>query len=195
MALLTSTHSRPRSWRARIACAIAAVLLGVALLASPVDAQKASPDALKAAFVFQFANYVQWPESKFKDASAPIIIGIAHNDDMSKALAAAVKGKSVAGRAVEVVEVTDEASASGCHILFIDSQDDGRVDDFLKFAVSKPVLTVSDDSNFTEEGGIIRLFERDNKLRIEINVDEAGRSGLTISSKLLSLANVVHDKK
>ncbi len=78
---------------------------------------------------------------------------------------------------------------------FIDATDDKRADDFLAAVRAKPVLSVSDDDNFTEEGGVIRLFEQDSKLRIEINIDEAGRSGLTISSKLLSLAQVVHDKK
>lgn len=195
MALLTSTYTR-RHWCARLACAMAAVLLGIAVFTAPVLAQKAaSPDELKAAFVFQFTNYVQWPDGAFKDASAPIVIGIAHNAPMSKALAVAIKGKTVGNRSVQVVDVTDEATAATCQILFIDASDDKRVDEYLKGVVTKPVLTVSDDDNFTGEGGIIRLFERDNKLRIEINVDQAGRSGLTISSKLLSLASVVHDKK
>jgi ribosome-binding factor A len=195
MALLTPTYTR-RRWCARFACAMAAVLLGLAVFTAPVVAQKAaSSNDLKAAFVFQFANYVQWPESAFKDADAPIVIGIAHNAQMSKALSAAVKDKTVGNRSVQVVDVADAASAATCHILFIDAADDTRVDEFLKGLAAKPVLTVSDDTNFTEEGGIIRLFERENKLRIEINVDEAGRAGLTISSKLLSLASVVHDKK
>ena len=170
------------------------MLAGLAILAQPVSGQKASVDDLKAAFVFQFANYVQWPDSCFKDASAPIVIGIVRNDGISKTLAAAVRGKTVGARSIQVVDVADEKAADGCHILFIDAKDDKKVDDFLATVRAKPVLTVSDDDNFTSEGGVIRLFLRDSKLRIEINIDEAGRSGLTISSKLLSLAQVVHDK-
>ncbi len=114
---------------------------------------------------------------------------------MTETLATAVRGKTVGEREIQVVDVAAEKDAESCHILFIDATDDKRADDFLAAVRAKPVLSVSDDDNFTEEGGVIRLFERDSKLRIEINIDEAGRSGLTISSKLLSLAQVVHDKK
>jgi len=193
MALLTRTHTLRRSRTARLALAAVAVLIGLVLFAQPVSAQKATQDELKAAFVFQFANYVQWPETSFKDEATPIVIGIAGNQDMSKTLAAAVRGKTVGSRAIQVVDVADEKSADACQILFIDAKDDKKVDDFLATVRTKPILTVSDDDNFTSEGGVIRLFLKDSKLRIEINIDEAQRSGLTISSKLLSLAQVVRD--
>lgn len=194
MALLTGRHTDRRRAAARFALAVCAMLAGLSLLARPVVAQKAERDELKAAFVFQFANYVEWPETAFKDAAAPIVIGIVKNESVAKTLTASVRGKTVGERSIEIVRVDEEKEADKCHILFIDSADDKRVDDFLSIVRTKPVLTVSDDNNFTEEGGIIKLFEQASKLRIEINIDEAERSGLTISSKLLSLAQVVHDK-
>ncbi len=190
MALLSRTHNR-RSLAARFALAACTLL---AVFVQPASAQKARIDELKAAFVFQFANYVQWPDESFKDKSAPIIIGIVKNEAMTKTLSAAVRGKIVGDRGIQVVDIADEKAAETCHILYIDSADDEKVDNFLALVRSKPILTVSDDDNFTSEGGVIRLFELDSKLRIEINVDEAERSGLTISSKLLSLAQVVRDK-
>ena len=139
-------------------------------------------------------QFGKWPDESFKDKSAPIIIGIVKNEAMTKTLSAAVRGKIVGDRGIQVVDIADEKAAETCHILYIDSADDEKVDNFLALVRSKPILTVSDDDNFTSEGGVIRLFELDSKLRIEINVDEAERSGLTISSKLLSLAQVVRDK-
>lgn len=194
MALLSPAHSTPmRSMAARFMAIL--VLLG---LASSAPAQQAvKRDELKAAFVFQFANYVQWPESSFKDAESPIVIGIVGNDAMVKTLTTSVRGKTVGARGINVVDVSTKEAAESCHILFTqysDERDEKRVDEYLSYTRTKPILTVSDDDNFTEEGGIIRLFEKDNKLRFEINVDEAERSGLTISSKLLGLAQIVRDK-
>jgi len=193
MALLTRMHTRRAILRALLA--VAATIAAVAGLCAPVYAQRgAQIDDLKAAFVFQFANYIQWPDGSFDDETAPIIIGIVDNQNMIKVLNASVQGKTIGKRSLKVVPVSTDAEAQACHILYIDPSDDKRVDDFLSAVRSKPVLTVSSDDNFTEEGGVIRLFETQSKLRFEINVDEAERSKLTISSKLLSLAQVVRDK-
>lgn len=193
MALLTRMHTRRAILRALLA--VAATIAAVAGLCAPVYAQRgAQIDDLKAAFVFQFANYIQWPDGSFDDETAPIIIGIVDNQNMIKVLNASVQGKTIGKRSLKVVPVATDAEAQACHILYIDPSDDKRVDDFLSAVRRKPVLTVSSDDNFTEEGGVIRLFETQSKLRFEINVDEAERSKLTISSKLLSLAQVVRDK-
>lgn len=193
MALLTLTQKRSRRTFLRAALATLAYI-AVAGLCLPVYAQRAEIDEVKAAFVFQFANYVQWPDASFENESAPIVIGIVDNEKMIKALSTSVQGKTVGKRGFKVVAVTKDDEAQACHILYIDESDEERVDEYLSAVREKSVLTVSSDDNFTREGGIIRLFEAQNKLRLEINVDEAERAQLTISSKLLSLAQVVHDK-
>ena len=195
MALLMSKPTTRRGALRRLVTAALAALLGLGALASAVSAdQVVDFDELKAAFVFQFANYVQWPESSFKEASSPIVIGIVGNDAMVKTLSASVRGKMVGAHPIEVTSVGNEKAVAPCHILYIDGSIDTRVDQYLAVTRSKPILTVSDHENFTSEGGVIRLFKKDNKLRFEVNVDEAQRAGLTISSKLLGLAQVVHDK-
>lgn len=194
MALLTRTYKRPRRAFVRAALAVLASFAVIACMCAPVYAQRAQIDDVKAAFVFQFANYVQWPDGTFENDTSPIVIGIIDNDNMIKVLTASVQGKSIGKRNIKVVDVSSDQEAQACHILYIDSSDDGRVDDYLSAVRSRPVLTVSDDDDFTEEGGVIRLFESQSKLRFEINVDEVERAKLTISSKLLSLAQVVHDK-
>lgn len=194
MALLTRTHKRSHRAFLRATVAVLASIAAVACLCAPVYAQRAQIDEVKAAFVFQFANYVQWPDGTFENDASPIVIGIVDNENMIKALSASVQGKSIGKRSIKVVDVASDQEAQTCHILYIDSSDDSRVDDYLSAVRSRPVLTVSDDDDFTEEGGIIRLFEAQSKLRFEINVDEVERAKLTISSKLLSLAQVVRDK-
>jgi hypothetical protein len=192
MALLNGVHRRFRSfWPA----AVAAAAIFLCTLASPAAAQReASLDEVKAAFVFQFSNYITWPEDAFEDESTAITIGIVGNEPVAKLLRESVRDKIVANRPVAVIEVASPEQAAACHIVFLDRRDDKRVDEFLAMLSKKPVLTVSDDDNFTEEGGIIKLYEQQKKLRIEINVDESERSNLVISSKLLNLAKVVRDQ-
>lgn len=194
MALLTRTHKRSRHALLRATLAVLASIAAMACVCAPVYAQRAQIDDVKAAFVFQFANYVQWPDDTFENDASPIVIGIVGNENMIKALGASVQGKNIGKRSIKVVAVAGDQEAQACHILYIDSSDDKRVDDYLSAVRSKPVLTVSDDDNFTEKGGVISLFEAQSKLRFEINVDEVERAKLTISSKLLSLAQVVRDK-
>lgn len=176
--------------------AAAIVLLPAAILpGGNAYAQKtASIDEVKAAFVYQLANFITWPDGAFADASAPVAIGILGNETVARVLRESVRDKKIGERPILVRELAAPQEATNCQIVFLDRGDDKRVGEYLAVLVSKPILTVSDDDNFTEEGGIIKLYEQQNKLRIEINADEAARSNLTISSKLLSLAKVVRDR-
>ncbi len=192
MALLTRAHSRSRRAFLRAMLAVLASIAAVAGLCTPV--RSATIDDLRAAFVFQFANYISWPGAAFANDTAPIVIGIVGNETMAKTLTSSVQGKTVGKRSLKVINIESAADAPTCHILYVDDSDDKRVDDVIAAVRNKPVLTISTDDNFTTEGGVIRLFEAQSKLRFEINVDEAKRASLEISSKLLSLAQVVHDK-
>ena len=197
MALLNRGHSRFARTLVRTAGVVQALALAVLLFAGGVSAQKraASFDEVKAAFVYQFANFITWPEDAFPDAGTPVTIGIVDNETVADVLRESVRGKTAAGREIIVREVTTPAQAVECQIVYLDKSDQRRVDEYLAVLVGKPILTVSDDDDFTEKGGVIRVFEQQNKPKIEINVDEAERSGLTISSKLLSLAIIVHDNR
>ncbi len=191
MALLTQRQTRIM----RAIVAAIAMVVAAALPAGRVHAQKvASIDEVKAAFVYQFANFITWPDGAFSDASAPVVIGILGNETVAKVLRESVRDKKVGERPILVRDLATPQEAAECQIVFLDRSDDKRVGEYLAVLVSKPILTVSDDDNFTEEGGVIKLYEQQNKLRIEINVDEAARSNLTVSSKLLSLAKVVRDR-
>lgn len=194
MALLISGHSNAKSRRIRALALLVAAAMSVLLLSGTAHAQKrAQIDELKAAFVFQLCNFVKWPDGTFDDPAAPLVVGVMGNEGMAEMLRQSVLGKSVDGHPIVVRELTEPRQAKECGVVFLDSGNDKRVDDYLDVVRTLPILTVSDDSDFTEKGGIVKLFEQQNKLRIEINVDEAERSKLTISSKLLSLAKLVRD--
>jgi hypothetical protein len=193
MAILSRVHT-DTAGGVRVLLVIVSLLAALPIGSRPAAAQtRAQLDELKAAFVFQFANFITWPESAFADSSAPIVIGIMGNEDMAELLRQSVLDRKVSSRSIIVRSLSAPAESAQCHIVFLDKEDDRLVDEYLAALKDQPVLTVSDDNNFTEEGGIIKLYEQQNKLRIEINADALERSKLVASSKLMSLARVVRD--
>lgn len=173
------------------------LMLSVVLtLASPPSAKAqrgAELNRLKAAFVFQFTNFVEWPDDAFEDDSSPFLIGVVGNDAVRDILETAVREKLIAGRKPSVRSFSSTGDLSSCQIIFVDESEARNASDIIVRHVDKPILTISDSDSFTKVGGVIRLYRKSSKLRIEINIDAAERADLKISSKLLSLSQVVHD--
>lgn len=190
------THAHaPRGTAWRVLAGALAVALTLMLMAAPALAQRgAKLDELKAAFVFQFANFAEWPEDAFENDAAPLVICIVGNDAMADLLEESVEGKNVAGHPLEVVAKDRPGELDTCHIVFFDAAERRIIDEALEDLTEKPVLTVSDADDFTRDGGVIRLYQQTSKLRIEVNIDAAERAHLKISSKLLSLARVVREE-
>lgn len=188
------THRRARALRVLVA-----LLVAVAAFCIPADSVDARTDPLpassvKAAFVYQFANFVEWPENSFENSNSPLKIGVVGDDELLAALRKIVAGKKIGRRSVEIV--TNGFSGDDfhdCHILFIGANDQESLSAYIEQRDDLTVLAVSDSPNFTRDGGIIRLYGADKKIGIEINIDAAKRAKLHISSKLLRLATVVHD--
>lgn len=176
-----------------------ALMLALALalslvLSSAVMAQRgAELNRLKAAFIFQFTNFVEWPEGTFEDNSSPFVIGVVGNDTVKDIIESAVRRKLIAGRKVSVRSFSGASDMSSCQIIFVDKSEGRSTLDIVDRYMDQPILTISDSDRFTKLGGIIRLYQEASKLRIEINIDAAERAKLKISSKLLSLGRVVHD--
>lgn len=177
----------------RLAVATAIACLAIASSAGRANAQGAEPNELKAAFVFQFANFVEWPEEAFSEPDEPFTICVVGNERVAQILRGAVAQRTVAGRPVQVLSDMPADEESKCRIVFFDKDEVDGLQEHVDALKELPVLTVSDADDFTRKGGVIRLYEERNRLRIEVNVDAAERAGLTISSKLLSLSRVVHD--
>lgn len=148
---------------------------------------------VKAAFLFNFAQYVDWPSSAFLSDGAPIVIGIVGKDSFGSIVEQTVKGKSVKGRSFVVRRLTWGQAVKDCHILFISGSEKDKSEQINDLLKGEPVLTVGEISGFAKKGGIVNFVVENNKVRFEINPEAAKRAKLSISSRLLSLAKIVSD--
>ena len=169
-------------------------LLGmVVLLLSNAGAQ--SPTAgeyqVKAAFLYNFAKFIEWPPSSFSDASAPLQICIFGRDPFGEGLRNITSNKTINGRKIEIDTVVDLQHARSCHILFIASSVPMPVKDIVEGLRGASVLTVGDTKGFAEQGGMINFVLENDRVQFEVNRKAADQVGLKISSKLLSVAKLV----
>lgn len=183
-------HPRPPARPAGLVPWLAAWLV-LAAPASPADLPKLTEAEVKAAYVFNFARYVEWPATAFSGTNAPFVIGVLGPDPVGESLRAVVAGKVVNGRAFELRRAGPDASLTGCHILFLPATERTRLADLAPLLRDKPVLTVSDTEAFLQQGGVIGLVKRGGNIRLQVNLDAANAAGLKVSSKLLTLAEQV----
>jgi hypothetical protein len=145
---------------------------------------------VKAAFLFNFTKFVDWPSEAFSDANSPFVITVFGNDPISSSLEA-IKGKVVNNRKLTVRRVKETQDIGKSNVLFVSPSAKKELVHILAALQGQSVLTVGEDAAFTQSGGIINFVNEDNKVRFEVNVSAAERAGLKISSRLLALARVV----
>jgi hypothetical protein len=180
---------------ASIRCACAVLLLAFfAVLANPVRLQAESASQreyeIKAAYLYNFINYIDWPENAFPAPGGTITVGVVGQSSFAAALEV-LNGKQVKGRTVALKQITDIKDLDQCQIVFINSSEKDRLPELLGKLKDSRTLTVSEIDGFAQQGGIINFISEHNKVRFEINPDAAHRLGLNISSELLKLAKVV----
>jgi hypothetical protein len=146
---------------------------------------------VKAAFMFHFAQFVEWPEEAFKDASNPLTYCIIGEDPFHGSLDAALAGKTLGTRAFRVLHFKQPQEVQGCHVLFLAAEQKKTSAAILAGVQRSAILTVGESEHFTQEGGIIGFVLEENKIRFEINLDAAQKARLKISSRLLGLAKNV----
>jgi len=146
---------------------------------------------VKAAFLFHFAQFVDWPSETFKDAASPLTYCTVGGDPFRGALEASLSGKAVDGRWVRVVHFKEAQEIQGCQVLFIGIADKKFISATLANLKGTPVLTVGESEHFVQDGGMIGFFLEDNKVRFEINLNAAEHAKLKISARLLALAKTV----
>ena len=152
---------------------------------------KYSEYQVKAVFLFKFIRYVEWPDTKFADADSPIIIGLYGEDAFEGLLQRTVSGKQIHGRKVKVRIVDLEDDLAACDLLFVSDKYSSKLNRILELVRGKPVLTVGEEKRFLEKGGVINFTLKDGKVRLEINLPASQDAHLQISSRLLSVANVL----
>lgn len=146
---------------------------------------------VKALFLLKFAQYVEWPAGVMADTNAPMVIGVVGGDGVGDELAKAIEGKTVNGHLFVIKQLTADADPGGCQILFISDREVPAMGKILGKAAGQPILTVGEDSAFAENEGMINFVRKEESVHLEINVAPAKKAGLKISSKLLSVADVV----
>jgi len=169
----------------RCVCALIGLLVGV----GPGSARaETSEPQVKAAFLFNFAKYVNWPAEQFSSPEAPVRICVQGAPDFVEELSRVVAGKKVNGRPLTLQPVDSVRASDNCHIAFLSEREQVRLAGWLAALRGLPVLTVSDVPGFADVGGIIGLKLENRKVRFEVNMVAARQANLKLSSQLLKVA-------
>ncbi len=171
--------------------ALILMLFGFSAQAQTVSAEY----KLKAVYLLNFLQYVDFPKNVFADEKSPIVIGVLGSDPFGKALDDTVSGETVRGRPVEVRRYTQVKEVKGCQLLFISASESKRLNSILATLYKRSILTVSDADDFAIRGGMIKFVTENNKIRFRINRDAAQAADISISAKLLQLAEIVSTEK
>jgi hypothetical protein len=167
------------------------ILTLVAGFLGPVQgawAQASLAAAVKAAYLFKFGAFVEWPPSVFDSAEAPLQVCVTGSDPFGATLDQAVKGQVIGNRLISVTRLERVDRNSPCQILFVAPSPRQSVAEALERVRGSPILTVTDNGARPADRGVIDFVLKDNHVRFRIDGRTAGQDGLSISSKLLSLA-------
>jgi hypothetical protein len=178
---------RNRNFRLMLSLSVAAIFT----IALPAHADEVAGEyKVKAAFIYNFAQFVDWPDTAFTSADAPFVVAVVGKDPFEGILEQVVAGKRVGARRV-IVKHFDSADQIGpCQILFVPMTEDDSLSGIIQKVQNSAVLTIGESEDFDSSGGCFRFFTDDNKMRFEINQDAAEQAGLRVSSKLLKLAKI-----
>ena len=146
---------------------------------------------LKAVFLFNFTQFVEWPSNSFSTAQSPAVIGILGKDPFGNYLEETIAGETINKHPLVIQHFDNVDEITNCQILFINVSDKNKLQAILEKLKGKNILTISDINGFTKIGGMIRLYTRDDKINIQINLEATKSENLVVSSKLLKLAEIV----
>jgi len=182
--------------RARGVCRLgAAILAALAALSGACPAStETNPTGeyqVKAAFLYHFAQFVEWPEETFKDAGSLLTYCTIGEDPFQGYLDVALNGKTIGARSFRVLHFRQSREIQGCQVLFIGAGEKKFLDAILTSIKGNSILTVGESEHFVQDGGMIGFCLEENKIRFEINLETAQRAKLRISSRLLALAKSV----
>lgn len=185
----------PRSLKTFALTALAAGTIALSTAggatAQSADGREISREYLiKAAILYNFAKFAEWPSAAFRGENAALRVCVIGDDPFGPALDS-INGKKVRDRTLKATWIASVQDASACHILFVSASENGRLTSILEAVGELPILTVADMGEFATSGGIVALKNDNNQSRLEINVGAAAKAGVTLSSKLLRLADTV----
>jgi hypothetical protein len=153
-------------------------------------AQVAEEYRVKAAFIYNFAKFIDWPGAAFPKEDSPLLICLLGEDPILEHLKS-LEEKPLGQRKVQVKVAKSLEAIEGCHIVFIAASEKARMPQILRKAAPYSTLTVGDAEGFLESGGMIQFSLVEGKIRFSINLANARLAGLQMSSKLMKLAEKV----
>lgn len=171
----------------RAALAVVALLVSCLALAQPREHE------VKAAFLFKFPSFVEWPEAAMR--GGPIVIGVAGAEDVAAELQQIVPGRSVQGKPVVVRRLREGEPIAGVHVVFLGRAESARLREIVRIAPSQPVLIVCEWEGALEQGAVLNFLRGDGRVRFEVALDNAERRGLRISPRMLAVAQSVKPGK
>ena len=161
--------------------------------AAALLAESASEYQLKAVFLFNFGQFVEWPPEAFADAKSPFTICVLGDDPFGTLLDDTVRGEKMNDREVAVRRYRQADEIQDCQILFVSAAEGDRTKTILSALKGRSILTVGDSGDFDREGGMIRFVTVNDRIRLRINPGAASAGGLKLSSKLLRSAELVNE--
>lgn len=159
---------------------------------------QASPPSeyqVKAAFIYNFAKFVDWPPDAFLDEKSPLALCVYGKDPFGSALDDAVRGKTIGNRDITVRRNNKLQELNACQIVFVSNSESEHLPGILAGLHGSSALIVGESPHFAEQGGQIQFLLEDKRIRFSINVDAVNRARFRMSSKLLALAQIIHDTK
>jgi hypothetical protein len=171
---------------------VAAMVAATALLVCPVVAQEPLEIDVKAAFIYNFTKFIDWPVGTPADKE-PFRLCIVSDEALHRSIEKTIAGETINGRPFVSLAPRNAEEARKCQVLFVGRQNDEQVTRLLSAVKDLPVLTVSDRAQFARSGGGIELVREDNRIRFDVNVPGAERGGIKLSSRLLRVARHVHE--
>ena len=198
MALLSVVERPTVPGGFRASCGSWCVACGLLLLAGLDGSAQTAPSKeyqIKAVFLFNFAQFVEWPSAAFADGNSPIVIGVLGENPFGTYLDETVRDEKVGNRPLEVHRYQRADEIHTCHILFISRSEANRLEPILASVRDRGILVVGDSDDFVQRGGTIQLASSQSKIRLRINEGAAKTATFTISSKLLRSAELVAASK
>lgn len=159
------------------------------------DAQVLDEYQVKAAFLYNFAKFIDWPPNSLRSPDHPFTVCVLRHNPFGPALENVIHGKSIQGRPLVFRQIPDIDRCGACQILFISASEARRFGSLPDSFKRSGILTIGETPGFASNGGVINFKIEDARVRFEINIDAAERAQLHISSKLLGLARIVRSEK
>lgn len=177
---------------------VAAIVMPVTAVsyAAPTDSNEVE-NQVKATYLYKFTNYIDWPTTAFSQPDTPFTIGVIGSDDIAAKLKSLIEaeGHMMNNRNIEVIVIKPNTSMTNIQILFIGKLDGAGIKSMLNIVQARPVLTITESVEGLDDGSIINFITDDNRVRFEVSIVHAERSGLKISARLLKVAKKVETAK